>query len=217
MEGSFYIRAIVLQRDPFRERDSRVIVYSLEQGKLELVARGTAKILSKLAGHLEPLNLVELMVVKGRQLDYVGAVTSAASFPNIKSDLEKIFLVGGVIKQFNLLIKENEVDPAVFYLLQDFLVAENIADLKSEQIKLLAMAFLIKLIKLLGYEPDLSAKIIYERVKDKTKLVTSAGLIKNYSLLTQKSFSEVLKINFSQPEITELDEFVTYYILANIK
>lgn len=217
MEGSFYVRAIVLQREPFRERDSRVVVYSLEQGKLELVARGTKKILSKLAGHLEPLNLVELMIVKGRQLNYVGAVTSAASFPTIKNDLDKIFLVGAAIKQFNSLIKDNEADPVVFYLLQDFLVAANVAQVTGEQVKLLAIAFSIKLIKLLGYEPDFSKKIIYERVKDKKKLITSASLIKNYSLLTQKSFFETLKLNFSQQELNEVDEFTRYYILANIK
>lgn len=217
MEGSFYIRAIVLNREPFRERDSKVVVYSLEQGKLELVARGTKKILSKLAGHLEPLNLVELMVVKGRQLDYVGAVSSVINFSIIKNNLEKILLVGAVIKQFSSLIKDNEADQEIFYLLQGFLLAENEDGLASEQAQLLAAAFFVKLIKLLGYEPDFSEKIIYEKTADKTKLITSAGLIKNYSLLATASLAEVLKLNFSRPELAELNGFIDYYILANIK
>ncbi|MFH1822239.1 MAG: recombination protein O N-terminal domain-containing protein [Patescibacteria group bacterium] len=43
MEETYTTKAIVLNRQPFRENDSRVVVYSFEQGKMELVARGTKK------------------------------------------------------------------------------------------------------------------------------------------------------------------------------
>ena len=43
MEETFYTRAIILKRSPWRENDSKVTVYSLERGRLELVARGTKK------------------------------------------------------------------------------------------------------------------------------------------------------------------------------
>lgn len=43
MEETFYTGAIILKRSPWRENDSKVIVYSLEKGKLELVARGTKR------------------------------------------------------------------------------------------------------------------------------------------------------------------------------
>ena len=69
MEETFNTKAIILKREPFWEADTRVVVYSLEKGKLHLIARGTKKISSKLAGHLEPMNFVDLMVVRGKQFD----------------------------------------------------------------------------------------------------------------------------------------------------
>ena len=47
MEETYNTKAIILNRQPFRERDSRVTIFSLERGKLILVARGTKKITSK--------------------------------------------------------------------------------------------------------------------------------------------------------------------------
>ena len=57
MDETYNFEAIVLNRYAFRESDSRVILYSREKGKLELVARGTKKIKSKIS-YIELLNLL---------------------------------------------------------------------------------------------------------------------------------------------------------------
>ena len=156
MEETFYTSAIILKRNAWKENDSKVIVYSLEKGKLELVARGTKKILSKLASHLEPITLSDLMVIKGRQVDYVGTAISEENFQSIKSNLDKIFLVGEVINLFDSLVKDQEKDPQLFYLLRDFLFLANSKN-KTEQ---LSLAFKIKLIAVLGYAPNFDDCIV---------------------------------------------------------
>ena len=85
MEVSQKSKAIILKREAFLENNSRVFIYSQNFGKLDLVARGTQKISSKLAGHIEPLNLCEIMIIKGKQYNYLGSALCENSFLNIKN------------------------------------------------------------------------------------------------------------------------------------
>ena len=88
MEETYRVKAIILNRQAFRENDVMVTVQSMDKGKLKLVARGVKKMQSKLAGHLEPLNLGDIMVVRGKQFNYVGSANAENCYANIKSDLE---------------------------------------------------------------------------------------------------------------------------------
>ena len=154
--------AIILNRRPFAEADSRVVVYSRERGKLDLVARGVKKIKSKLAGHLEPLSLTDIMAVRGRQYDYAGAAVSENCFFNIKNDLAKLTAVGQAINIFNKIIKAGQVDAEIFELLKDFL---NILDDAKGAYDFLPWLFIFKLLVRLGHKPEL-----YYCVKCQTKI-----------------------------------------------
>ena len=153
---TYSTKAIVLKREAFRETDTRVIFYSEDQGKLELVARGTKKISSKLAGHLEPFNLVELMVVPGKQWDYVGTARNERAFAGIKADLTKLALAGEALAIFNKIIKAGIADCDIFFLLNEYLVALDalrVAD--GWQLRLASDGFILKLLSRLGYRPEL--------------------------------------------------------------
>lgn len=152
-DETYTTKAIILNRQPFGECGSKVTLYSGEEGKLELVARGARKITSKLAAHLEPLNLSEIMAVRGRQFDYIGGAVSQNCHANLKSDLEKLLIAGQAINIFNKLIKHGERDGGIFILLQDFL---NILDENKEfNYELLFNFFILKLLVQLGYKPEL--------------------------------------------------------------
>ena len=154
MEETYCTKAIILGRTDFREYDSRTIVYSLDRGKLDLVARGVKKIKSKLAAHLEPFNLAEIMVVRGRRFDYIGAVSSQNCFPRIKGDLAKLAAAGKAVNTFNKLVKAEEADKEVFFLLEEFLEFLDSNKLKISS-DLWASFFTLKILAQLGYRPEL--------------------------------------------------------------
>ncbi|MFH1583058.1 MAG: DNA repair protein RecO [Candidatus Falkowbacteria bacterium] len=154
MEETFNIKALILNRKPFSEDGSKVTVYSENLGKLELVARGTKKIKSKLAGHLEPISLVEIMVVRGKQYNYIGAVVSRESYANIKNNFAKIKAAGEAIKIFNLIIKLGLSDKNIFLLLKNYFDFLNGASAKSDH-DLSSQLFIFKLLIKLGYKPEL--------------------------------------------------------------
>jgi DNA repair protein RecO (recombination protein O) len=123
MEASFNIQAIILDKKDFREADSRIICYCPDRGKLELVARGSKKLKSKLAGHTEPLTLVNLMVIVGKDYNYAGTGQGENFFPEIKNDLEKIKVAGQALNLVNKMTREGELDGQyeIFNLLKSFL------------------------------------------------------------------------------------------------
>lgn len=159
MNETYKTLAIVLARYPARENDCRVIVYAKEQGKLELVARGTKRIASKLAGHLEPFNLAEIMVVKGRNFSYAGSALAKKCRRNLKSDLEKLAQAGKSAAMLNKLIKPGVKDEEIFAILDEYfevLGANMISrEAKAPDYELFFGLFMLKILSRLGFTPQL--------------------------------------------------------------
>jgi DNA repair protein RecO (recombination protein O) len=148
---------IVLQKKEIRENDRLYVVYTNDLGKIEAVARGSRKILSKLAPHLEPPIFSDLMIAKGKQLDKIAGADTIKTYPKIRADLARTQVVFSVLNQLNRLTKFNSHDPKIWALLVKFLeICENIVDnIFIEKKEILENAFLIKFLSFLGYKPEL--------------------------------------------------------------
>ncbi|RLC38643.1 DNA repair protein RecO [Candidatus Falkowbacteria bacterium] len=155
MEETFLIKGIILDREPFRECDSRVCVYSLENGRQDLIARGTKKIISKLSGHIEPFSCVNIMGIRGKRLNYLGSALEEDSYKQIKKNLDKIYYAGTGLRIFKDLIKEGVAEKEIFYLLKNYLNILNKEELGKTQLELFLHFFILKLLCLLGYRPEL--------------------------------------------------------------
>lgn len=155
MEETYRTKSIILNYKPFNEDDSNIVVYSENNGKIELVARGVKKIKSKLAGHVEPISLSNIMVVRGKQYDYIGSAVSQNCYYNIKNNLDKIKFVGQAIYIFNKIVKKDERDKKIFKLLVDFLSVLNEKNFLKIGYRLLCIFFILKLIDYLGHTPEL--------------------------------------------------------------
>jgi len=170
MEETYNIKAIVLRRVDFRENDSRITVYSRERGKMSLVVRGAKKLSSKLSAHVEVATLSSIMVVVGKNMNYVGGISSVNCFAGIKKDFSKLQITGEALRFFDKIMRDELRDKVVFALLQDFLIIINgeknstfissDADDTFLQYRVLLYAFIMKLLSILGYQPDLNTCIV---------------------------------------------------------
>ncbi len=74
--------AIVLDKEDFREHDQRIYLYTKALGKVIAKTTSSRKILSKLAAHVEPLNMVTVKLVSkgdgmdGRSLQLIDALST---------------------------------------------------------------------------------------------------------------------------------------------
>ncbi len=158
MDESKHSQAIILNRSDYRESDSLITCYTRNFGKLSLVARGTKKIKSKLAGHLEPISLADILVIKGKGFDYVGSALTAEAFLNIKDNLNKIYYAGRALGWLNRLVKEGQADERLFLLLGRWLeVLDNYPaeEFTKENGELFFIFFALKLMAELGYKPEM--------------------------------------------------------------
>lgn len=153
MNETYNINAIVLFRQPFKEFDDRVTVYSPEIGLKELVVRGTKKVLSKLSGHIEPLSLSSLMVVRGKQYDYAGTVVSSDCFQNLKKDFRKVMAAGRAAKMFRDFMKQDYPDAELYDLLKEYLAALDVAP--GIEGSIAGSAFVFRFFQEMGQLPSL--------------------------------------------------------------
>ncbi len=232
MDETYTTKAIILNRQPFREADSKITVYSLDKGKLELVARGTKKIKSKLAGHLEPFCLSDLMIVRGKQFDYIGGAVSEDCYSNIKSDLEKLVFTGKAISVFNRLVKLGEKDETVFKLLQEAMDMLNSRQKINIGYELLFNFFVLRLMAQLGHKPELYNCVICRKKivpnsnyfdlsrggliclecqknnKNKQAMPTSTDCIKILRLAVKSDFNRLTKLKINDILVKEIKNII---------
>ena len=146
------MKAIVLSRRDFREFDQMISVYTKEKGKLNLLARGVKKIISKNSAHLEPFSLVEIEVVPGKEIDHLTKVVPVNYFSNIRADLQKSLAAGFVVSTTDKLLHTNEPDKRIFELLGDWLEFVNQCNQFSNQCNQCIDGYIVSLLHCLGYD-----------------------------------------------------------------
>ncbi|MBI3953949.1 MAG: DNA repair protein RecO [Chloroflexi bacterium] len=78
---------IVLKGRELGEADRIVTLLTPTYGKLRAVAKGVRKPRSRLAGHLEPLTRVAILVAHGQSLDIIAQAQTIESFRPLREDL----------------------------------------------------------------------------------------------------------------------------------
>ncbi len=146
---------IVLARTAHRDTDARIVIYTNDRGRLELIARGAKKTASRLAAHLEPCTLTRVMVVEGRICGYIGNAVSERAFRPIKGSLGKLEAAAAVLRSLNALTQGNSDDKRVFELVFEALSLIESCNPGVGKERSIAAFFILNLLGLLGYAPAL--------------------------------------------------------------
>jgi len=190
---------IVLCRRNFREADQIIFLYTLEQGKIEVLARGVKKITSKNSAHLEPFSYVDAEIIPGKELQHLGAVQPLEYFPLIRQDLQKSLVAGFVVNLLNKILHEGEKDERVFNLLKSWLVFLN---LRSTTCHLqLVDGFIVKLLDFLGFDITETKNLGFDLRNDLVFLKNSSWeQITSYQLLVTSSHQIIYNFFVNQLE-----------------
>lgn len=192
MVGNRLVQGLVLRRQPYREHDLVIGLFSREEGYLELIARGARKAGSKLAGHLEPFTLSEVMVIGGRNKDYAASAINSRAFLDIKTDLVKLELAGQGLSFLLVFLRPGEKEPALFDLAVSSL--EALEALESGSLALWGawwrIAFQFRILVLSGYQPNFGTNCAAcgKPLEAKTKYVFS---LKDFCLYCQNCEQKV--------------------------
>lgn len=154
--GTFMTEGIVLKHSPWREADRIVVLYTRDHGKISVVARSARKILSKLAGSVEPITLLQVSVVHGRRNDTLTGAEEIYTYPQLHRSLPAMamaMLIGEVIDRSTY---ASQHDNRVFDLLDRSLRELELASARPQSdMAMVAWRFVWQFLAVVGYHPEL--------------------------------------------------------------
>jgi DNA repair protein RecO (recombination protein O) len=149
-------RAIVLRRRDLGETDRILTVLSDRRGLIRLVAKGVRRPGSRLAGHLEPFSVSNVLIAKTRGLDIVTQAETVDAFGTLRVTEASIATAGYFAELVDLLLPEEQPHEGVFDLMRASL---NLLDEGSDR-KMVSFVFEMGLLRSLGYRPRLDPCLI---------------------------------------------------------
>jgi len=129
----YVTEAIVLDKVDLGELDSRVYLFTKDFGKITAKIKSGRKIISKLASHTEPLNLVTVRIVDKNSPQLIDALISKKGIPG-----KTFFKIVSLVKDIS---PEGQSDANLWKLLLSFI--DNGAEAGD----------FIKILKILGFDP----------------------------------------------------------------
>lgn len=144
---------IVLRTRNLGEADRIITLYTRERGKVEGVARGSRRSRSRLIGGTQLFTHGRYMLFSGRSLDTLSQAEIRQSFAGLREDLVKMAYASYMAELMDTLVEPGEPSEDLFCLLRDALAnLERGGDAAH-----VARWYELRLMAILGYEPELSA------------------------------------------------------------
>lgn len=219
--------AIILNKNDVGETDRIYTVYTLEAGKIRLLAKGVRKPNAKLAGSLEPITYSEIFVAKSRGRGNITGAIVVDNFSAIKeniSALENIFYAFGL---FFRLVSQEEKDEAIFSLLLEYVISMEKNAAKDNILKeSLTQGFLVKLLEKLGYGIQTGKCVLCGKkiisgqnyfssprggiicsgcsVKEAVKIKISDNAIKLIRVILKNKLKNLVKLEVNKPDVNNL-------------
>lgn len=147
--------ALVLRNLNRGETDQLLVLFSLEYGKLKVMAHGSRKITSRKRGAVQPFTLTRFLIHKGRYIDSVRQCEELESFPELFLRIDRICYASYAVELVENSTVEGDANQILFAVL-----VEALRQLGKGDPEIVARAFALKMITLTGYKPilDLCAK-----------------------------------------------------------
>ncbi|MDP2683594.1 MAG: DNA repair protein RecO [bacterium] len=162
--GNYFTQGLILRHSNFREADRMVSIYTQDRGLVNVIAKGSRKINSKLAGNLEPFTLAEFMIVNGKRYDTVASSEVIDIFKNIKKDLVKIKLAFYFSNIFLNTVKELQKDNKIYeFILEIFKHIEHLDTKNKKNLNWLVWYYIWSYLKLSGYQPEVYKCLICKK------------------------------------------------------
>ncbi|MGB9804075.1 DNA repair protein RecO [Desulfofundulus sp.] len=166
----YKVRAVVLKSVNIQEADQLLTLFSLEKGKMRVIAYGACKPTSRKRGAVQPFCHSQFLLRRGNGLDTVSQCELLEMFPELRCRLDKLSYAAYLTELVDSMTAEEEPGEAIFKLL-----VETLRVLGNGDGELLARAFEIKLLTILGYQPCLESCVLCRGPIKGSRVVFNAG------------------------------------------
>lgn len=192
---AFKTEGIILKRKDFGEADRILTVFTINKGKLSVLARGVRKITSRRAGNVELLNRVQVFLHPGKNFYILTEAESLDTFPQLKEDLTLSTYSFHLLELVDKLTAENQENRILYEQL-----LEVLNRLSKNPRQIFVRAFEVKILSILGFWSLENIKDVNSKIRDYLKL------------LEFSSWQEIEKLPLDRKEALELERILRYYL-----
>lgn len=201
-------------------------MFSREQGKVEVLAKGARRPGSKLSYFSDLGSIGIFHIVRGKSLDLLTEATPIFSPEGVRGRYHKTQLLGFMFKVIDKLFEVGVSHPKTYEVLK-----KAVENLSKREDQLLFVAFLANVVSDLGLLPELQnciichKKVIREpelffspkgglihcRCQDGESLNVQADEIKLFRLMLEMPFSKISKAKINQTTFENLYKIIRLY------
>jgi DNA repair protein RecO (recombination protein O) len=147
---TYTTEALVLKRRNLGEADRLITLLTPEYGKFTAIAKGIRKPTSRKSSHLELFTHCRVFLARGRNLDIITQAETIAPYRLLGSDYEHIVVASSIAEILNRMVQDRDPQKNLFDL-----VIEGMQQLdQTESVMLTRALFLLKLVQMLGFQPE---------------------------------------------------------------
>lgn len=179
--------AIVIRKTNYSDHHKIVTLYTREYGKVQTIARGVRKMKSKMAPHLEIGSSISCMLINGKGLKTLSSVKSKTYHKKLRSSLSRAAELYLMCEAMDKLTDEEHQDRELHDLFHNSVIFLEDAD-DDAGAQLISTAFLLKLLKMSGYMPELyTCMVSGEEIEEEDNYLSieKGGLVKPVHKLNQ--------------------------------
>lgn len=207
------LEAFIFYAYDFKESSRMLDAFSLERGRISLVAKGAKRNKSPLLNLSVPFVHANLQIIEGRTSNYLKEGSIISAHLALRKSIRKMQTAFFVVEVLSKSLFENQIEETIFHMLIRFF--DLLEDIEEEKIPSLLAAFLLKTVSFLGFRPILTRCIQCDRsIMDEALLfdLEAGGMShpshgkRNYSyLLNEEEYKKLCNlITMSLKEIVDL-------------
>ncbi len=192
------VEGIILKRRNLGEADRILTVFTLQRGKITVLAKGVRRIHSRRAGNVELLNRVSLYLHQARTFLILTEAASLDTYQKLKEDLTLSTYAFHIIELVDKLTAENQENRSLYTEL-----VEVLQRLSRKPRQILVRAFEVKILSNLGFISFREGKGFGDAGKGTRELLAKLEVI---------SWDEIEKLEIQEKEALETEQVLRYHV-----
>jgi len=163
MAKSVKSEGIVLKKKGLLNKDYLVTIFTKEQGKIKVFAKGIKKITSRRLSHIETGNLIQTILSTKNDRFYLQETKLISGFAKIKDSQEKVNFLYQFFFVLERLLPENQKEFSIYQLTKKFLIKLSADGFSEKDLT----QFINELIRQFGYsKKNLSSNGLRQTIEE---------------------------------------------------